>query len=248
MKKIFRTLIILLTISLCGCQPAPQRNMDSSSAESSVAYNSEAPTISSAGEPGDSSEIVENNKTIIPKTPSHIEKSASAGYVTLTINADVSMPDCEALYLYDFHATSEVSEELAKSMASVMGEVKSFENDGGYSYEFYLSARPDEPYTITLTNRLSLFGHTDNLCPYGENIHSDPSAEILTNYTREEAAEKCLEMYGKIYDGNTTVLEIFSFGATIGLDYYKITAAPIIDNVPVISDKACAEFDVSEKV
>lgn len=243
--KIFAVILLVPLIALIfgGCQPAPQRNTESSLVESPV-YSNEFPT-----EDGDnSSQIIAITTTKIPESPAHIEKSASAGDVTLTINADVSAPECDALYLYDFKVTSGVSEDVAKAMASVMGEVNSFEKTGDYGYDFYLAERPNELYSIeAFTNRLALFGHTDNLCPYSENVHSDPSAEILTNYTREQAAEKCLEMYGKIYDGDSVVLDMFSFGATIGLDYYKITAAPIIDNIPVISDKAYAEFDVSEK-
>lgn len=247
MKNSLKVLTLLLIISLCGCQPAPQRNPEKSSNEVH-AFSSESQIETSVETSNVSSTMTEIEKTTIPKVPTHIEKTASNGEVTLSIEADVSAPDCEALYLYDINATSGVSEDMAKDMISVMGEAKSVEKTSSYEYEFYLVARPDELYSIeALGNRLALFGHTDNLCPYGENIHSDPSAEILTNYTREEAAKKCLEMYGKIYDGNAVVLDMFSFGATIGLDYYKITAAPIIDNIPIISDKVYAEFDVSEK-
>lgn len=247
MKKTLRALALLLTLSLCGCQPAPQRDMEWSSKGTSV-LGGESQIKSSMEYNDNSSTIIEADKTKIPETPAHVDITATAGEITLVINADVAASNCDVLHIYDFHARSGVSEDLAKSMASVMGEVKSLEADGSYSYEFCLAARPDELYTIEApTNKLSLFGHTDNLCPYGENIHADQNAEILTNFTRENAKEKCLEMCRKIYDGDSVVLDMFTFGATIGLDYYKITAAPVIDNIPVISDKTRVTIDVSEK-
>ncbi len=247
MKKILKALILLLTLSLCGCQPAPQKNTENLSTENSPAYSDETLTVSSAGEPNSFSEIVENEKMMIPQIPSHIERSA-AGDVTLTINADVSKNGAKALYLYDFRNTSGIDEALANEMIAVMGKANKISKINNFKYEFYLSDYPEELYTIeSFTPPTSLCGHTDNLCPYGSNIYSDPSAEILTNYTREKAAEKCLEMYGKFYDGDTTVLDIISFGAEIGLDYYKITAAALIDGLPVISERANAEFDVSDK-
>lgn len=248
MKIFFKTLIILLAISLCGCQPAPPKNTENSSPENSPAYSDETPSVSSAVESDSTSEIVENRKTIIPETPSHIKRSAAAGGITLTINADIPQINADTLYLYDFHNIGGIDETLANEIIAVMGKSDEVSKIGGSVYEFYLSDYPKELYSLEGTGQfISLYGHTDNLCPYGQNIYTDTSAEILTNFTREKAADKCLEMYGKFFGRDTAVLDIIPFGAEIGSDYYKITTAALIDGLPVISERAGAEFDVSEK-
>ena len=248
MKKIRNVLVLILILSLCGCKPAPQKNKENSSTEKFPAYSDETSNVSIASEPDNTSEIVENTKTIIPETPSHIERSATAGDITLTINADVAQFSADALYLYDFRNIGGINETLVNEIIAVMGKSDKISKINNSEYEFYLSDYPEELYSIeSMAHLICLRGHTDNLCPYGSNIYTDTSAEILANYTREEAADKCLEMYGNFFDGDTAVLDIIPFGANIGSDYYKITAATLIDGLPVISERARAEFDVSDK-
>lgn len=247
MKKIRNVSLLLLILSLCGCKSAPPKNTENSSPENSPAYSDETPSVSSAVESDSTSEIVENRKTIIPETPSHIERSAAAGGITLTINADIPQINADTLYLYDFHNIGGIDETLANEIIAVMGKSDEVSKIGGSVYEFYLSDYPKELYSLDgAAQFISLSGHTDNLCPYGSNIYPDTPSEILTNYTRESAADKCLEMYGKFFGEDTAVLDIIPFGE-IGLNYYKITAAALIDGLPVISERTDAKFDVSEK-
>ena len=190
MNKIYKPLVLLLTISLCGCQPAPQRVTESSHADSDSTTN-----VSSTSEPDNTSEIIENEKTVIPETPSHIERSAAAGEITLTINADVSQFSAETLYLYDFQNADGIDDVLDDALVdeiiAVMGEADKVSKNDNTEYEFYLSDYPDEPYTLVeMPQYVSLRGHTDNLSPYGSNIYPDESSEILANYTRENAADK----------------------------------------------------------
>ena len=248
MKKIYNPLFLLIILSLCGCKSASQKNVENSPTENFSSYSNVTPTISSENAPDRTPEIVENTKTIVPETPSHIERSASAGDVTLTINADVSPISADTLYLYSFNNIGGIDETLANEIIDVMGEADKVSKINNSEYEFYLADYPKELYSLEgATSFISLRGHTDNLCPYGSNIYADTSSEILANYTRETAIAKCLEMYGKIVDGDTAVLDIIPFGAKIGLDYYKITVTAIIDDLPVISVRAGAVFDVSEK-
>lgn len=248
MKKICSVTILLLILSLCGCKPAPQKNIENSSTENFLSNSCETPNVSSANELDSTSEIVENTKTIIPETPSHIERSAAAGDITLTINADVPEISTDTLYLYSFHNIVGIDETLANEIIAVMGNTDEVSKINNSEYEFYLSNYPEELYSLEGASPfISLRGHTDNICPYGSNIYADTSLEILANYTRKSAADKCLEMYGKIFDGDAAVLDIIPFGAEIGSDYYKITAAALIDGLPVISERASAEFDMSDK-
>ena len=248
MKKTFKTIILLLTISLCGCQPVPQKNTENPSVENSSLWSDETPNVSSDGKSNSFSEIVENEKTIIPETPSHFERSATAGDVSLTINADAPKISTDALYLYSFQNTVGIDETLANEIIAVMGKSNKISKISNSEYEFYLSNYPEELYSIeAMAQLISLCGHTDNLCPYGSNIYPNTSSEILENYTRDEAADKCLEMLEKILDGDCATLDIIPFGAEIGLDYYKITVAAIIDGLPIISERVIAEFDVSDK-
>lgn len=246
MKKFCYVTIIMLILSLCGCKPAPHKNAESSSAENFSSYNDDTLNVSNTSDPDSVSEMVE--KTIIPETPLHIEGSAAAGGITLTINADIPQINADTLYLYDFWNIEGFNEKLANEIIAVMGTTEKVSKINNSVYEFYLSDHPQELYSLEGAARyVSLRGHTDNLCPYGSNIYPDASSEILTKYTREKAAEKCLEMYGKFFDGDAAVLDILPFGAKIGSDYYKITVTALVDGLPVISELAGARFDVSNK-
>lgn len=246
-RKQFISLFLFCIIS-CGCQASPASGVENES-ESKIndvsAFDIEENTSSFSS---DSSE--QNFITTIPYTPENLSEVISSDKFTININANVELPQTNTLYNYECNHCK-FDKDDASMFINYFGaetnSVKTNEYADMCIYDFFRSEYPNEMYTVSLSNdNLKYYGHTDNLCPYGTNAYEDFYAEVLSRYTSGDAVIKCEEVCNMVY-ADSVLLYIIPYGKSIGKNYYKLSFAPLIDGVPVLSSKAMAKFDFSDK-
>ena len=247
MKKQFIILPFISIFFLCACQSdSSEVTSESESIEATTTSNSaysEGVTETTADEKMSSSGIYE--------THCHVSELISDERITINIDADVAETQVDELFYYSFENTavsSEIADKLLVMMSADMNTVDISDTGEWYRCDFYSSQNPAEPYCIeNKYYRLGLYGRNDNLCPYGSNAYDEPNTEILSEYSAENAVEECKDFYNTITSQQSILLNTIPYGKTVGEDYYKISLAPTVDNIPVFSKYTGINFDFSDK-